>query len=95
MRRLEEVSGTSIYFQRRVTGEDFGPEDGQALGHDLLWKASSSKKRLENLVEVVGESRALKKLIEEILSVRNLLEAALRGRLTMNRAVGTRLVCMR
>ncbi|GMH78176.1 hypothetical protein TrLO_g2562 [Triparma laevis f. longispina] len=94
MRRLEEVSGTSIYFQRRVTGEDFGSEDGQALGHDLLWKASSSKKRLENLVEVVGESRALKMLIEEIPFVRNLLEAALRGRLTMNRAVGTRLICI-
>lgn len=43
---LDEVAATSIYFQRRVNLRDMDASDGEALGHDLMWKANTTKDRL-------------------------------------------------
>ena len=44
-RRLEEIIGVSIYFQRLVPLKEYKVEDGVALAQDLLWMAISGKKR--------------------------------------------------
>lgn len=44
---LDEISAISVYFQRRVNLRDMDRDDGEALGHDLLWKAASAKQRLK------------------------------------------------
>jgi hypothetical protein len=53
---LATVADMSIYFQRLVPLEEYDANDGKALGHDLLWRASSSKKRVERLSEVLKKS---------------------------------------
>ena len=65
-RRLEEMAGVSIYFQRLVPLGEYGVGDGIALAHDLLWKASSSKLRVGRFKEVLLKSRALKELQEQL-----------------------------
>ena len=47
--RLGEIAEISIYFQRLVPLKRYKVEDGVALAHDLLWMATSAKKRVERL----------------------------------------------
>ena len=65
-RRLGEIIGVSIYFQRLVRLEYYGVENGVALAHDLLWMASSAKKRVEQLAEVLKANRAMRELTETL-----------------------------
>lgn len=84
-RRLGEIAEASIYFQRLVPLEDYGVEDGQCLGHDLLWQASSAKKRVERLKKVVEKSRVLGCLRHSWMEA--MLTTALQGSLNMNQTV--------
>ncbi|GMH47137.1 hypothetical protein TL16_g12449 [Triparma laevis f. inornata] len=93
-RRLEEIAEESIYFQRLVPLEDYGVEDGQCLGHDLLWQASSAKKRVERLKKVDEKSRALGELCFRHSWMEAMLTTALQGSLNMNQTVETKLVCL-
>ncbi|GMH53091.1 hypothetical protein TL16_g01370 [Triparma laevis f. inornata] len=93
-RRLGEIIEISIYFQRLVPLEDFTAEDGQALGNDLLWKAEHSKKRVERLKEVVEKSRTLQELNLKYPWMKAMLATALEGNIHMNRAMGTKLICV-
>ena len=42
-RRLGEIIGVSIYFQRLVRLKEYREADGVPLGNDLLWTAPSAK----------------------------------------------------
>ncbi|GMH53591.1 hypothetical protein TrLO_g210 [Triparma laevis f. longispina] len=79
---------------RLVPLEDFTAEDGQALGNDLLWKAEHSKKRVERLKEVVEKSRTLQELNLKYPWMKAMLATALEGNIHMNRAMGTKLICV-
>ncbi|GMH95050.1 hypothetical protein TL16_g13066 [Triparma laevis f. inornata] len=94
-RRLEEIADVSVYFQRRVPLAKYGVKDGVALGHDMLWKtASSGKKRVQCLEEVLTKSQALKELNLRHTWIKAMMATALEGRVAMNRPVGTKLVCV-
>ncbi|GMH73697.1 hypothetical protein TL16_g06259 [Triparma laevis f. inornata] len=93
-RRLEEIIGVSIYYQRLVRLEDYEVEDGIALAHDLLWMAPSAKKRVERLVEVLTKSRAMKDLAETLPWFEAMMTVAIEGSLHMNKAVSTKMVCV-
>ena len=74
--------------------EEYDANDGKALGHDLLWRASSSKKRVERLTEMFKKSRGLRELILEQPWLKAMMATAVRGHLNMNKAVGTKLECV-
>lgn len=93
-RRLEEVADISIFFQRLVPLKGYGVEDGQALGHDLIWKTTSAKKRVERLKEVLDESKALRGADEALPWVKAMMVPAVRGNLNMNRFVETKMACV-
>ncbi|GMH77977.1 hypothetical protein TL16_g07607 [Triparma laevis f. inornata] len=93
-RRLEEIADISVYFQRLMPLGDYGVEEGQALGHDLMWKVESSSKRVEKLKEVVEKSRALRELCLRHSWMKAMLTTALEGSLHMNSAVATKLACV-
>ncbi|GMH84308.1 hypothetical protein TL16_g09884 [Triparma laevis f. inornata] len=93
-RRLEEVAEASIYFQRLVPLKQYDHDDGQALGHDLLWKAHSSKARVERFKEVLKKNSALKELETIHPWFEVMMTSALRGSLSMNRVVKTKLACV-
>ncbi|GMI11784.1 hypothetical protein TrVE_jg8632 [Triparma verrucosa] len=95
-RRLDEIAGVSIYFQRLVPQGEYRVEDGIALAHDLLWNASSSKMRVKRFEEeVLPTSRALKELQEQLYwPFEAMMITALRGNLNMSKAVHTKLVCI-
>lgn len=94
-RRLGEMADMSIYFQRLVPLTGLSADDGKALGHDLLWKASSSsKKRVERLRQVFERSTALTEMKENLPWIETMMGAAIEGKLTMRKVVGTKLVCV-
>ncbi|GMH90953.1 hypothetical protein TL16_g11919 [Triparma laevis f. inornata] len=93
-RRLEEITNASVYFQRLVRLEDYKVEDGQALAHDLLWTATSGKKRVDRLKEVAEQSRAMRDMTEKYPWFEKMLANAVEGSLNMNRVVEKKLVCV-
>lgn len=96
-KRLQEVADTSIYFQRLVGLNDgYTVEDGQALGHDMLWKAKTGSQRAERLQrEVMCESKVLVEMEKEFPWLKKMLTGAVLGQLQLNRAVGgTKLICL-
>ncbi|GMH72311.1 hypothetical protein TrLO_g5597 [Triparma laevis f. longispina] len=61
----------------------------------MLWKtASSGKKRVQCLEEVLTKSQALKELNLRHTWIKAMMATALEGRVAMNRPVGTKLVCV-
>ncbi|GMI01553.1 hypothetical protein TrLO_g10206 [Triparma laevis f. longispina] len=93
-RRLEVMAVVSIYFQRLVRLEDYGVNDGLGLAHDLLWRATSSKKRVKRMKEVVEKSRGLRELILMYPWFEAMLTPALEGHLHMNHVVRAKLDCL-
>ncbi|GMH69388.1 hypothetical protein TL16_g05146 [Triparma laevis f. inornata] len=93
-RRLEVMAVVSIYFQRLVRLEDYGVKDGLGLAHDLLWRATSSKKRVKRMKEVVEKSRGLRELILMYPWFEAMLTPALEGHLHMNHVVRAKLDCL-
>ena len=84
----------SIYFQRLVPLEEYDANDGKALGHDLLWRASSSKKRVERLTEMFKKSRGLRELVLEQPWLKAMMVTGVEGSLHRNRPVVTKLECV-
>ncbi|GMH65899.1 hypothetical protein TrLO_g8812 [Triparma laevis f. longispina] len=93
-RRLEEMIGVSIYFQRLVPLKEYRAEDGIALAQDLLWMAPSANKRVERLKEVLTRSRAMRELTEMLPWFEAMMITAVRGNLNLNKAVSTKMVCV-
>ncbi|GMH55451.1 hypothetical protein TL16_g01910 [Triparma laevis f. inornata] len=93
-RRLGEIIGVSVYFQRLVPLKEYGLDDGIALAHDLLWTAPSAKKRVERLAEAFEKSRALRELAETLTWIKAMLAVAIEGGLHRNIAITTKLVCV-
>lgn len=60
-----------------------------------MWKTKSSKNRIERLEEVLKASRAMKELAEELPWIEAIMAPAVRGNLNMNKAVVTKMVCVR
>ncbi|GMH95781.1 hypothetical protein TL16_g13231 [Triparma laevis f. inornata] len=93
-RRLGEIIGVSIYFQRLVRLKEYREADGVALGNDLLWTAPSAKKRVERLKEVLTRSRAMREPAETLPWFETMMVIAVRGNLNLNKAVRTKMVCV-
>ena len=92
--QLDTVADMSIYFQRLVPLEEYDANDGKALGHDLLWRASSSKKRVERLTEMFKNSRGLRELVSEQPWLKAMMVTGVEGSLHRNRPVVTKLECV-
>ncbi|GMI16546.1 hypothetical protein TrLO_g10802 [Triparma laevis f. longispina] len=93
-RRAEEIADISIFFSVLQPPEEFGVEDGQALGLSILWKAPSSKKRVERLHKMFKEARVMKELEEQHPAVKAMLVTAVKGSLNMKKVVRTKLDCL-
>ncbi|GMH94195.1 hypothetical protein TL16_g12834 [Triparma laevis f. inornata] len=93
-RRLELLADISIRFQRLVPLESYLAEDGIALAYDVLFRSPSSRKRLERFLEVAERSRALRELSEKLPWFKAMMTPAVKGNLTMNRVVSTKMVCL-
>ncbi|GMH95294.1 hypothetical protein TL16_g13121 [Triparma laevis f. inornata] len=93
-RRLVEIADASIYFQRLVPLEKYEIEDGQALAHDMLWKAESGKKRVERCKEIATRSRGFRELIVVYPWIFAMMTTAMRGMLHRNQVVKTKFDCV-
>ncbi|GMH72745.1 hypothetical protein TL16_g05998 [Triparma laevis f. inornata] len=94
---LDEISAISVYFQRRVNLRDMDRDDGEALGHDLLWKAASAKQRLKRFEEVLKRSHALKQVVRTVGRFAwfpTTMREILKGDLYLNYPVDTKMVCL-
>lgn len=92
--RLLEIVDMSIYFQRLVPLKDYRNDDGQALGHDLLWNTESSGERVERLMEVLEQSTAMRELLVDHPFLKAMMIPAVRGYLNLSRSVATKLICI-
>ncbi|GMH61177.1 hypothetical protein TL16_g03202 [Triparma laevis f. inornata] len=92
--RLLEIVDMSIYFQRLVPLKDYRKDDGQALGHDLLWNTESSGERVERLMEVLERSTAMRELLVDHPFLKAMMIPAVRGYLNLSRSVATKLICI-
>ncbi|GMI17500.1 hypothetical protein TrLO_g6041 [Triparma laevis f. longispina] len=93
-RHLKYIADVSVYFQRLVPLEACKAEDGVGMGYDILWKASSPKKRLERLAEVVDRSRTLRELSLVHSWFPVMLRSSCRGNLSLNRVIATKMDCL-
>lgn len=64
------------------------------MGHDLLWKAASAKKRVERLNLITEKSKALSELTKKYPWIKAMMASAVEGSVRMNRAVATKLECV-
>ncbi|GMH76095.1 hypothetical protein TL16_g06968 [Triparma laevis f. inornata] len=93
-RRLDEIAKVSIYFHRLLPLCEYEAVDGKALGHDLLWKVATSKKRFERLKEVGEKSRGMKEILEIFPWFNFMMVTVFEGYLHLNRVVDTKLCCV-
>ncbi|GMI04522.1 hypothetical protein TrLO_g15473 [Triparma laevis f. longispina] len=91
---IETKETVVIWLRRLIPLEEYGVEDGIALAHDLLWMASSGKKRAERAKEVLKESRAMRELTETLPWFETMLTIAVEGDLHRNIPITTKLVCV-
>ncbi|GMH82655.1 hypothetical protein TrST_g12212 [Triparma strigata] len=95
-KRLDEISEASIYFQRLVPLSEYVyTTDGQALAQDLLYKAPSSKKRVERLHEILQLSRGFKELVKVHPWLKLMLLHSIKGSLNVSVVSGhSKLECV-
>mmetsp|Transcript_23176 Transcript_23176/g.43548 ORF Transcript_23176/g.43548 Transcript_23176/m.43548 type:complete len:1049 (-) Transcript_23176:44-3190(-) len=90
---LGEVAEIAIYFEMLKPLEDYDAKCGEDLGHALLWKASSSRKRLERL-EVMMKGKALAAFTEKYPWYPLFMKQVLAGKLSLGKPIKTKLVCL-
>ncbi|GMI02548.1 hypothetical protein TrVE_jg10594 [Triparma verrucosa] len=90
---LGEVAEIAIYFEMLKPLEDYDAKCGEDLGHALLWKASSSRKRLERL-EVMMKGKALAAFAEKYPWYPLFMKQVVSGKLSLGKPIKTKLVCL-
>ncbi|GMH73670.1 hypothetical protein TrST_g7194 [Triparma strigata] len=93
-RRLDEASSVATYFLRLLQPDQLNERDGEAISHDLLWKTSTSKQRVERVKELMKENRALRNLVAKYSWVPTMMVAASKGKLHMIHTVRTKAECV-
>ncbi|GMH88858.1 hypothetical protein TL16_g11282 [Triparma laevis f. inornata] len=95
---LNAFSKSSIYFHRQLPIEQFEPDDGKSLAHDLLWTSHDyhvkNYRKQERLDDVSTSSKALIEMQNKYPWFKAMMEKVIEGKLHMNRPVKTKLACV-